>query len=138
MSAQMIRTPPAWLVAQRWEQLLFAHWPVEPRELRHVLQRGVEPDVRDGTGWVAIVAFVMVGTRASGPPWWPVLRPIPELNVRTYVRVHDLPAVWFLSLDASSRFFATLGRGLYGMRYHVARMQATERAGRVRYASARK
>lgn len=129
--------PPPWLVAQRWEQLLFAHWPVDPDELRIFLPARVEPDVRDGSAWVAIVAFVMVGTRAAGPPWWPVLAPIPELNVRTYVRVHDVPAVWFLSLDASSTFFATVGRALYGMRYHVAEMRATEVGGRIEYRSVR-
>lgn len=129
--------PPPWLVAQRWERLLFAHWRIDPDELRAVLPAQVEPDVRDGSAWLAIVAFVMVGTRASGPPWWPVLPPIPELNVRTYVRVHGIPAVWFLSLDASSPFFAAMGRALYGMRYHVAKMRATEHAGRVYYRSAR-
>lgn len=130
-------TPPPWLVAQRWERLLFAHWPVDPAELRPLLPRRVEPDVRDGSAWLAIVAFVMVGTRSCGPPWWPVLAPIPELNVRTYVRVDDVPAVWFLSLDASSPFFATIGRALYGMPYHVAEMQATEVDGCVDYRSAR-
>jgi uncharacterized protein len=129
--------PPAWLVAQRWERLLFAHWPVDPGELRALLPPRVEPDVREGNAWVAIVAFVMAGTRASGPPWWPVLAPIPELNVRTYVRVDDVPAVWFLSLDASSAFFATIGRVLYGMPYRVAEMRATEIGGRVDYRSAR-
>lgn len=135
----MIRTPPPppWLVAQRWERLLFAHWPVEPLELRPFLPRPVEPDIREGRAWLAIVAFVMVGTRAAGPPWWPVLAPIPELNVRTYVRLGDVPAVWFLSLDATSAFFAAIGRRLYGMRYHVATMRATEEGGWVHYRSAR-
>ena len=50
---------------------------------------------------------------------------------RTYVRVHGIPAVWFLSLDASSTFFATAGRLLYGMRYHVSDMRATEIDGRM-------
>jgi uncharacterized protein len=136
MSGSMV--PPAWLVAQRWERLLFAHWRVDPTELASQLPPRVEPDVRDGDAWLAVVAFVMAGTRASGPPWRPVLEPIPELNVRTYVRVAGLPAVWFLSLDASSAFFATVGRALYGMPYHVADMRVAEVGGRVRYRSARK
>jgi uncharacterized protein len=130
-------TPPPWLVAQRWERLLFAHWRVDPAELRRLLPPRVEPDMRDGCAWLAIVAFVMVGTRSCGPPWWPVLAPIPELNVRTYVRVDDVPAVWFLSLDASSSFFATIGRALYGMPYHVGEMRASEIGGYVHYWSAR-
>jgi hypothetical protein len=129
--------PPAWLVAQRWERLLFAHLPADPDALRSVLPARVEPDVRQGSAWLAIVAFVIVGTRAAGPPWWPVLAPIPELNVRTYVRVDGIPAVWFLSLDASSTFFATIGRLLYGMRYHVSEMRATEVDGRMLYKSVR-
>src|SRR5215211_3182140 len=134
----MIRTAskhPAWLVAQRWERLLFAHWPVEPARLARLLPPKVEPDVREGNAWVAFVAFVMVGTRASGPPWWPVLAPIPELNLRTYVRVGGVPAVWFLSLDAASALFATIGRALYGLRYRVATMSADEEAGRTRFRS---
>jgi uncharacterized protein YqjF (DUF2071 family) len=133
----MIRTPPPWLVAQRWERLLFAHWPVEPAKLRRLLPESVEPDVRDGSAWVGIVAFVMVGTRSCGPPWWPVLAPIPELNLRTYVRVHDVPAIWFLSLDASSTFFATVGRVLYGLPYRISQMSVRAEHGRVRYRSAR-
>lgn len=133
----MIRTavPPAWLVAQRWERVLFAHWPADPAEIRALLPPRVEPDVRGGHAWLSIVAFVMVGTRACGPPWWPVLAPIPELNVRTYVRVDETPAVWFLSLDASSPVFATLGRALYGMRYRVAEMLTTEEEGCVHFRS---
>ena len=129
-SSPIIRTassPPAWLVAQRWERLLFAHWPVDPARLSRLLPPKVEPDVRDGNAWVAFVAFVMVGTRSSGPPWWPVLAPIPELNLRTYVRVDGVPAVWFLSCDAASTFFATIGRALYGLPYRVAKMSADGR-----------
>lgn len=135
--AESIPTPPPWLVAQRWERMLFAHWPVDPDELRAVLPPDVEPDVRDEQAWLAVVAFVMVGTRAAGPPWWPVLAPIPELNVRTYVQLRGVPAVWFLSLDASSRFFATIGRTLYGMPYHVAPMETTEERGCTCYRSFR-
>jgi uncharacterized protein len=102
-----------------------------------MLPPGVEPDVRDGEAWLAIVAFVMVGTRAAGPPWWPVLGPIPELNVRTYVRVRGVPAVWFVSLDATSTFFASVGRALYGMPYHVTEMEVTADRDRVRYRSFR-
>jgi uncharacterized protein len=112
-------------------------WTVDPDDLQKVLPPRVESDVRDRRAWVSIVAFVMVRTRACGPPWWPVLAPIPELNVRTYVRVQEVPAIWFLSLDASSLFFATVGRTLYGMRYRVAKMLAAEEGGCVRFRSKR-
>jgi uncharacterized protein len=128
------RRPP-WLLAQRWEHLLFAHWPVEPRDLRRLLPSAVEPDVRDGAAWVAIVAFLMVGTRTHTGPRWRGLPPIPELNVRTYVRVRDVPGVWFLSLDTNSPLFVTIGRALYGLRYRLARMAAVADGDAVHYLS---
>jgi uncharacterized protein len=126
-----------WLVSQRWENLLFAHWPVDGIALERLLPPRVEPDMRDGQAWLAIVAFLMVGTRPYGAPRAFVLPPIPELNVRTYVRVDDVPGVWFLSLDASSPFFATMGRTLYGLRYRVSRMVAVPDGDGVHYLSTR-
>ncbi len=124
-----------WLIAQRWEQLLFAHWPVEPSDLRCHLPPAVEPDVHDGAAWVAIVAFLMVGTRNPSRPSWRGLGPIPELNVRTYVRVDDVPGVWFLSLDTNSPLFVTVGRALYGLRYRLARMTTVAGDDGVHYLS---
>src|SRR5206468_9308835 len=66
------------------------------------------------------------------------LRPIPELNVRTYVRVRGVPGVWFLSLDASSPFFVTAGRALYGLPYRLARMTTLVDGERVHYLSSRR
>ena len=126
-----------WLVAQRWENLLFAHWRADARAIRRLLPPGVEPDVYDGTGWVAVVAFVMVGTRSCSGPRRVHLGPIPELNVRTYVRVDGVPGVWFLSLDASSPLFVTVGRVLYGLHYRRARMAVASDGRRVHYVSTR-
>lgn len=126
-----------WLVSQRWENLLFAHWPTNADAVERLLPRDVEPDVRDGRAWLAIVAFVMVGTRAYGAPRRSALAPIPELNVRTYVRVGDVPGVWFLSLDATSRFFASMGKALYGLRYRLSRMLAVPDGDGVHYLSTR-
>ena len=125
-----------WLVRQRWEDLLFAHWRVEPGELRPFLPARVEPDLYDGSAWVSVVAFVMLGTRAPGAPRWAALGPIAELNVRTYVHVDGVRAIWFLSLDASSSLFANLGRVLYGLSYRVSRMAAATENGRIHYLSA--
>src|SRR3954447_4128197 len=127
-----------WLVSQRWENLLFAHWPVDPDGIRRLLPLGVEPDVRDDAAWIALVAFVMTGTRLPEAPSWAALRPIPELNVRTYVRVDGVPGVWFLSLDASSRLLASAGSCLFGLRYHLAHMSAEMDGDEVRYRSARR
>ena len=117
--------------------MLFAHWAVPPGALRPLLPFGVEPDVRDGRAWIGVVAFRMTETRAARlmPPRG--LGPIPELNVRTYVRVQGEPGVWFLSLDTSSPLFVTIGRSVYGLAYHYARMVVARHGTRVHYASAR-
>jgi uncharacterized protein len=124
-----------WLLAQRWDDLLLAHWRVEPDELRRLLPLGVEPELYAGSAWVGLVAFVMRDSRPAGAPVSASLPPIPELNVRTYVRVGSVPGVWFLSLDASNRFFVAAGRALYGLRYRVARMAVARERERVLYSS---
>src|SRR5436190_14950597 len=126
-----------WLLSQRWDDLLFAHWPVSPRVVERLLPDGVEPDLRDGRAWIGVVAFEMTGTRAAGLLPAHGLGPIPELNLRTYVRVGGEPGVWFLSLDTSSPLFATIGRSVYGLRYRLARMVVARNGTRVHYASAR-
>ncbi len=125
-----------WLLSQRWDDMLFAHWPVKPEALGPLLPAGVEPDVRDGRCWLGIVAFRMTETRAAGlgPPHG--LGSIPELNVRTYVRVGGRSGVWFLTLDTSSPLFVTIGRGLYGLGYRRARMIVTRHGARIHYVSA--
>src|ERR687888_1964322 len=45
---------PKWLLSQRWENLLFAHWPVEPRAVKRLLPPELEPEVRAGAAWLAI------------------------------------------------------------------------------------
>jgi uncharacterized protein len=117
--------------------MLFAHWPADSAAIARLLPSGVEPDEREGSAWVAIVAFVMTETRSAFWPGLPALAPIPELNVRTYVRVGGVSAVWFLSLDASSPFFVAVGRSLYGLRYHLARMTTFADGERVHYLSVR-
>jgi uncharacterized protein len=130
--------PARWLIAQTWSRLLFAHWPVDPEALARHLPSGVEPDVHDDRAWLAIVAFRMLRSRPLLPPLRPVLPAIPELNVRTYVRVGGVPGVWFLSLDASSPFFVNAGRALYGLPYRLARMTTISEGARTHYMSSRR
>jgi len=128
---QLINT----FLSQRWDDLLFAHWPVDPDELRAFLPAGVQPDVREDRAWVGVVAFRMTDTRAGGlfPPRG--LGSIPELNLRTYVRVGDRHGVWFITLDTSSPLFVGVGRTLYGLAYRRADMIVARHGSRIYYAS---
>jgi uncharacterized protein len=122
-------------LSQRWDDLLFAHWPVDPDDLEALLPAGVEPDVRDDRAWVGVVAFRMTDTRAGGvfPPRG--LGSIPELNLRTYVRARGRRGVWFITLDTSSPLFVGVGRALYGLAYRRADMIVARHGTRIYYAS---
>ncbi|MBD0338175.1 MAG: DUF2071 domain-containing protein [Thermoleophilia bacterium] len=126
-----------WLQGQTWEQLLFAHWRVDGAQLRPHLADGVELETFDGSAWLGITPFRLVGLRLRGTLPVPGLSSFPELNVRTYVRRGDRPGIWFFSLDADSRWAVAAARRTYRLPYHHARMRAARRDGWIEYSSGR-
>jgi uncharacterized protein YqjF (DUF2071 family) len=128
----MPRAP--WLMYQRWERLLFAHWPVDAAELRRHVPAQLPIDEHDGTAWITIAPFDLAALRGRGIP---ARVSFPELNVRTYVRVNDKPGVYFFSLDAASALAVTGGRLVYGLPYFPARMSIARQDDWVRYVSER-
>ena len=97
-----------WRMAQRWNDLLFAHWPVPAQWLDGRLPAGLQVDRYDGAAWLGVVPFSMdrVRSRVAGglALGIPGARAFPELNLRTYVRSRrtGLAGVYFFSLDAAS------------------------------------
>jgi hypothetical protein len=124
-------------MAQRWHDLLFAHWPLPVQALRPLLPPALPIDTFDGVAWLGIVPFRMSGVRARWLPPLPGLSAFPELNVRTYATLDDRPGVWFLSLDAASRLAVWTARRLFRLPYVHARMACRRRDGWVRYDSRR-
>jgi len=43
----------------RWEDVLFAHWPVDPAIVRPTLPDGLDVDLFEGDAYLSVVAFVM-------------------------------------------------------------------------------
>src|SRR5262245_53933351 len=74
-----------WVVAMRWHDLLFAHWPVRAEQLRPLVPYELEIDTYDGWAWLGVIPFQLSGVRLRGTPNMCSLA-FPELNVRTYVR----------------------------------------------------
>jgi uncharacterized protein YqjF (DUF2071 family) len=108
---------------QKWRQLLFLHWPVDPSVLRPLVPPELELDLYDGVAYVGLVPFTMRGVRPVGLPAVAGLSNFHETNVRTYVRLGDCnPGVWFFSLDAANPVAVTLARRLFHLPYHLARM----------------
>jgi uncharacterized protein len=126
-----------WLMTQTWNDLLFAHWPVDAAALRSRIPSPFAIDVFEGGAWIGIVPFHMTNVAPRGIPPVPWLSAFPELNVRTYVRVGDRPGVYFFSLDAASRPAVLAARTLLNLPYHSATMTVAPRADAIDYESRR-
>ncbi len=110
-----------WSVAMRWNDLLFAHWPVKAAALRDLIPPQLDIDLFENDAWIGIVPFWMNGIRRNGLPALPGLSGFPELNVRTYVTTQEgRPGVWFFSLDAAHRIGVRVARRCYHLQYYDA------------------
>jgi hypothetical protein len=122
----------SWLMGMGWEDLLFAHWPVDPERLASLLPGGLELQTWGGAAWLGVVPFLMRRTHLRGlPPMWPMAN-FAELNLRTYVDAADgesRPGVWFFSLDAASRLAVRGARTLFHLPYFDARMRVRHGLG---------
>jgi uncharacterized protein YqjF (DUF2071 family) len=126
-----------WVMTQTWNDLLFAHWPVDVSALRAKLPAGFELDLFEGEAWLGVVPFHMTNVAPRGVPALPWISAFPELNVRTYVRVGGTPGVYFFSLDAANPLAVGLARTLIHLPYYSASMQVEMRDGWIHYSSRR-
>lgn len=90
------------ILQQSWTHLVYLHWRVDPAEIAPLLPVGIRPDVFDGSTWVGLIPFEMVGTSVLGSPGIPFFGSFTEINVRLYgVDEQGRRGVVFLSLEAS-------------------------------------
>ena len=127
-----------WIMTQTWHDLLFAHWPVDVRQLREKVPPGLDLDLFDNEAWIGIVPFHMTNVAPRGLPALPWVSAFPELNVRTYVRVHGIPGVYFFSLDAGNPVAVGAARTLFALPYYTADMESLVSGDRVSYRSHRR
>jgi hypothetical protein len=111
------------MMKQVWHDLLFAHWPLPPEQVSKVIPEQLPLDTFAGKAWVGIVPFHMSGVRQRFVPPLPGVSSFPELNVRTYVTLHNQPGVYFFSLDAANLSAVWAARAFYKLPYFHARMQ---------------
>lgn len=126
-----------WIMTQSWHDLLFAHWPVDKRRLREKVPPGLELELFDNQAWVGIVPFRMTNVAPRGVPALPWVSAFNELNVRTYVRMHGKPGVYFFSLDADNSLAVATARRLFHLPYYSASMEVRRENGWIRYRSRR-
>lgn len=97
---------------QRWTDLTFLHWAVDPGAVAHLYPPGTRPDVFEGRSFVGLVPFQMSLYGA-----------FLETNIRLYsVDGTGRRGVVFLSLDTDRLSMVLAGRWLVGVPYRWARM----------------
>jgi uncharacterized protein len=126
-----------WVMAQTWNDLLFAHWPIPFEVLRPLVPRPLTLDTFDGSAWLGITPFEVSGLRARGLPPPPRISRFPELNVRTYATFAGKPGIVFFSLDAGSTAAVAGARRSYRLPYFRAEMAIARSKDEIRYRSVR-
>jgi uncharacterized protein YqjF (DUF2071 family) len=111
-------------MAQRWTNLLFAHWPVDAEALRTLVPSVLPLDTFEGRAWLSIASFYLSNLRPRWLPALPWISEFPELNVRTYTSLGGKPGVYFFSLDAASILAVAGARATYFLPYFRATMSA--------------
>jgi uncharacterized protein len=116
------------LFDQRWTDLAFLHWPVEPAAVAPYLPAGVRPDVLDGVTYVGLIPFQMRGAGLGRGHPTPYLGDFLETNVRLY-GVDDAGhhGVVFRSLEASRLATVLAARWGYRLPYVWSRMTVETR-----------
>ncbi len=110
---------------QKWLNVLFLHWAVEPASIARLYPPGTEPDTFEGNSFVGVVPFQMslFGTFL-------------ETNIRLYsVDQTGRRGVLFLSLDTDRLGMVAASRRIVGVPYRWARMTYREQGERRTYTS---
>ncbi len=136
----------SWVMRQRWNDLLFAHWPVPAAMLATHLPAGLEVDTFDGSAWLGVIPFWMDQVQqrprllgVSATVSVPTVQRFPELNLRTYVRSRRTgkPGIFFFTLECGSPLAVLGARLLFHLPYHWASMQHSETPAGIAYHSRR-
>ena len=127
-----------WIMTQRWNDLLFLHYPVAPEALRPLVPDVLTLDTYKQRAWVTVTPFWINHLRPPGVPSLPWFSHFSEINVRTYVTYDGKPGVYFFSLDASNLSAVWGARMFYRLPYWQASMKVKGRGGpKLEYVSKR-
>lgn len=127
------------IMRQWWKDVAFLHWRVDPAAVAPLLPGGTRPDLFEGSSWVGLIPFRMVGAGIGRGPAVPWLGTFPETNVRLYsVDREGRRGVVFRSLE-TSRLAVVLGSRLaFGVPYCWARMRVRRVGPEIEYTSTRR
>jgi len=127
------------IMSQAWRDLTFLHWRLSPEAVAPLLPPHTRPDVHDGSSWVGLIPFRMVGAGVGRGPAVPWLGSFAETNVRLYsVDEQGRRGIVFRTLEAS-RLAVVLGaRAAFALPYAWAKMRVIEADGVLTYSSRRR
>ncbi|WP_035512642.1 YqjF family protein [Halalkalibacillus halophilus] len=130
-------SPGKWLMSQRWENLLFIHYPVKKEAIKECIPDGLELDCFQGDAWVTIIPFEVTDMHLRGTSSIPYLHSYLELNVRTYVKLNGVHGIYFFSLDAD-KILAVIGARSATLPYYYAKMSMLKDGDTFSYESQRR
>lgn len=110
----------------RWDRAVFIHYAADPATLQRDVPFAL--DLRDRRAYVSIVAFTLtrMRPRIGGRLGEWLFRPIAThefLNVRTYVRHHGEPGIYFLAEWLSNPLSVRLGPRTFGLPYRFGHLE---------------
>jgi uncharacterized protein YqjF (DUF2071 family) len=127
------------LLSQRWRDVTFVHWRVQPAAVAPYLPAGTVPDTFGGVTYVGLIALRMVGVGPARGPAVPYLGTFCETNVRVYaVDRRGRRSVVFLSMDAERLVPVLAARAALRLPYMWSAMRLTKDGDIVRYLSRRR
>lgn len=115
---------------QRWCNVSFVHWPVEPAAVAHLFPAGCRPDEFEGRSYVGLVPFQLLGAGLGRTGSIPYFGSFAETNIRLY-SVDDAGrhGVVFRSLETERLAVVPIARLLFGVPYTWARMRVSQQPG---------
>lgn len=126
------------VMTQQWLDLAAIHWRVPAEAINAQLPDRLVADEFDGSGWVGLIPFRMVGIAPGTGPAIPYFGSFPETNIRTYVDGPAGPGIWFHSLDISRLLPVLVARTTYRLPYIWAEMDIRMGGTRIEYGSRRR
>ena len=126
--------------SQRWSDLVFLHWPVDPAAVAHLFPPGSRPDVfADGMTYVGLIPFAMRDLSFVAPMPVPYFGDFLETNVRLYsTDDHGRHGVLFRSLETERLAMVGISRAALGLPYTWARMRMHRNGDRITYVATRR
>jgi len=135
--AEYERTEGEPFLVNDWDRAVFLHYEVDPDLLQKQVPFAL--DLYEGRAYVSLVAFTMRHLKLNSAgriiDW--LTSPAANqgfLNVRTYIRHHEAPAIYFLAEWLTNRLSVFFGPRTYGLpfRYGVLDYRHVHEVGRLR------